>query len=441
VRRIQNRAPVAPRKEAQLKVSPRLCNLPEPAPSFSQGSFPVKISPPNFPARLVAGLIAVLTVSLLLTAGTWWCLWLEEAHIHELAPEFTPEKLQGSALQKRAFEQPDLLVFYGSSELVKEMPNNATQFFADYPTGFRVFPVGKPGSTSLGVAQKIAAVGGNVRGKKVAFSISPGWFLTEVFDPSFYAGNFSEMQAYETAFSADLSRDLKQKLARRMLECPDTLKERPFLRMSLQKLAGKRLVDRLAYGACWPLGRLQVRISRLQDHAEVAFHILDLESQQHHSREPRGLSGLNWNELLKRAAKFANSAAVQNKKNEVARGKYAPGSQDGKLITTIGVAREWGDLELLLRTFQELGAEVLLLSIPVEDIRLEVYGVTKASREEYLTRLARLAGKYRFRLADFRDYVANEGFTVDFLDHLSGEGWLYYNKVLDDFFHDRLPPL
>ena len=401
---------------------------------------PITAAPPAHPAprhpQLLAATIAVTLVALLLTAGTYWSLHLEETHVHALAPEFTPEKLQGAALQKRAFEQPDLLVFYGSSELVKEMPNNATQFFADYPTGFRVFPVGKPGSTSLGVVQKVAAVGPQVRGQKVAFSISPGWFLTEVFDPSFYAGNFSEMQAYETVFSTELSRDLKQRIARRMLDFPDTLKSRPFLRMALQKLSGKRLVDRIAYAACWPLGRLQVRISRLQDHGEVAIHIL--ESDLAEKPKGRGIRGLNWNDLLKKAARFANLTAVQNKKNEVERKKMVPGSQDAAYLTAIGSAREWVDLELLLRTFREMNADVLLLSIPVEDIRLQVYGITKASREEYLRRLSALAAKYNYPVADFREHAANERFTVDFLDHLSGEGWLYYNKMLDDFFHDRL---
>ena len=46
--------------------------------------------------------------------------------------------------RRQAFRQPDLLVMYGSSELAKEMPNNAVQFFEEYPTGFRVFPVGNP---------------------------------------------------------------------------------------------------------------------------------------------------------------------------------------------------------------------------------------------------------------------------------------------------------
>ena len=38
----------------------------------------------------------------------------------------------------------------------------------------------------------------------------------------------------------------------------------------------------------------------------------------------------------------------------------------------------------------------------------------------------------------FRDHENDPAFLVDFLDHLSAEGWLYYNKALDDFFHERL---
>src|SRR4029079_11128958 len=104
-------------------------------------------------------------------------------------------------------------------------------------------------------------------------------------------------------------------------------------------------------------------------------------------------------------------------------------------------AREWTDFELLLRTLNELGAEPLLLSMPVEDIRLEVYGATPKLRNAYVERLDALAEKYRVPLIDFRDHERDPAFLVDFLDHLSGKGWLYYDKALDDFFHDRVSSL
>lgn len=387
-------------------------------------------------SNLIAAGGALLLGALLVWACWICCERLEKRYIHALAPEFNAEKLQGVVLQSHAFEEPELLVFYGSSELGKTMPNNANQFFEDYPTGFRVFPVGKPGTTSLAVLQKVAGVGAGVRGKRLAFSISPGWFFTEIFDPSFYEGNFSEMQAHELAFSSELSHALKRDVARRMLAFPKTLESRPLLGFTLRHLAKDRWIDRVFYGLAWPLGKLQSSVARMQDHVEAAIYILEWDEKL--NPDPRrGLRTLNWNELLKKAAKFVNAAAVQAKRNEIAKKKIPRASRDGVFMQSLVKAREWTDFELLLRTFVELGAKPLLLSIPIEDIRLEAYGISDSSRAAYTGRLRKLAAKYDIPLADFPGSEASPGFTVDFLDHLSGEGWLYYNKALDDFFHGR----
>jgi D-alanine transfer protein len=166
--------------------------------------------------------MALFLAACAVAGGLVYCRDLEARYIHALAPEFTEEKLQGAALQKEAFRQGDLLVLYGSSELVKEMPNNAVEFFSDYPTGFRVFPVGKPGTTALAILQKLAAVGAEARDRKLVYSISPGWYFTEQFDPKYYEGNFSDMQALELVFSRELSHGLKRDVARRMIDYPTT---------------------------------------------------------------------------------------------------------------------------------------------------------------------------------------------------------------------------
>lgn len=385
----------------------------------------------------MAAIIALLIAAALVTAGLQWSRALERRYVHEFAPEFSDSKLQGVALQQEAFHHPDLLVFYGSSELVKEMPNNATEFFENYPTGFRVFPVGKPGTTSLAVLQKAAAVGKAMKGRKVAYSISPGWFFTEVFDPKYYEGNFSELQACQFAFSSDLSWDLKRDVARRMLQYQKTLDDRWLLEFALERLAGDTVVDRVGYGIVWPLGRLQAATGCAQDHVEVALQIMEKAEEGDDGNSPKHVYGLNWNELLKRAAKYANAAATKAKTDEVARKRIPRASRDRTFLQTMASAREWTDIELLMRTFHELGAEPLLLTMPVEDSRLEVYGVSSAARNAYLQRLDGLADEYDFPLLAFREYEKDPTFMVDFLDHLSGKGWLYYNKALDDFYHGR----
>ena len=363
--------------------------------NFALGS-PI-VQNPSPPARrhLSASGLAALLALAALGLGIAWCQQLETRYIHALAPEFTEEKLQGAALQKKAFLQPDLLVLYGSSELVKEIPNNASQFFSDYPTGFRVFPVGKPGTASLTVLQKVAAVGETIRGRKVAYSISPGWFFAETADPQFYEGNFSVMQATEVAFSSHLSWNLRRDISRRMLQYPKTIDEHWALSFALDRLASDRPVDHLLYALIRPLGTLAQLIGRTQDHFEAALHILD-EDERLNPMIKRGLRALNWNELLKKTAQFANATSVQAKKTEVARRKSLKNTRREGFLKAIASAKEWTDIELLMRTFSELGAQPLFLSMPVEDIRLEVYGLQPSARTAYLDRLTQLARQYDF---------------------------------------------
>lgn len=362
---------------------------------------------------------------------------LETRYIHALAPEFIDAKLQGTVLQKRAFAQPNLLVLYGSSELAKEMPNNPCQFFADYPTGFRVFAVGKPGTTALAVLQKVAAVGRDLKGRRLAYSISPGVFFSEVFDPQYYEGNFSDFQALELAFSGQLSRALKRDAARRMLDFPKTLEGKWLLDFTIRRLAGDTAVDRALYAAIMPLGWLHKLVNRGQDHFASALAILGNRANLDRS-SARVPGGLDWNDLLAHASQFANAAAVQAKEEEVAQRRAARSSRGDAIMRAVTNAREWTDIELLMRTFKELGAQPLLLTMPVEDIRLEVYDAPSAVRAIYLDRLNALASRYQFPLVDFREHEKDAAFLVDFVDHLSGKGWLYYDKALDDFFHDRL---
>ena len=390
--------------------------------------------------------IAATVTGVLLACGVNFSNRLESRYVEALSSDLSEPKLQGVTLQKHAFDEPDLLVLYGSSELAKEMPNNAAQFFEDYPTGFRVFRVGQPGSASLLILQKIAAVGDSIDGKKVAFSISPGWFFTEVFDPKYYEGNFSVLQAYEFAFNGKLSHGLKRDIAKRMLRYPKTLENEWLLETALRHLAGDTLKDRALYSFLLPLGRLQCAVGRAQDHFEAVLHII-ADDETLHASSPQtskhGIHPLNWTDLKKRAAKFAINV-ISTKRKEVAQ-KRAKRARDRSpnltptYVQTVAKAGEWTDFELLLRVFQETGAKPLLLSMPVEDIRLEVYGVSTEVRSAYLRRLDALATQYHARLDDFRDHQNDPGFLVDFLDHLSPDGWLYYDKALDDFYHDRTP--
>jgi D-alanine transfer protein len=376
---------------------------------------------------VAAGLATVCALATVLL-----CAKAEQHFIHSFADELGDLKLQGVALQKTAFTQPDLLILYGSSELVSPVPGKASEFFEEYPTGFRVFPVGKPGTTSLAIMQKIAAVGRYIEGRKVVFSISPSFFFSEKVNQDYYEGNFSVLQAREFTFSTHLGKDLKRDAAQRMIQYPETLEGNWTLEFGLKRLAGDTTLDHLLYAAMWPLGTLTNYVGRAQDHIEAGLRIAaNIEEK---NPKPHFIPGLNWNEILRKT-----SVKVKATRPPIAPRltKRPKGSRDADFLKTLKEADEWDDFILLLRTLKEMHADALLISMPLHGPDLETTGVSADARKEYGVELNALASKYGMQLVYFSQYENDPTFFADNLDHPGERGWMLFNKVLDDFYHQR----
>src|SRR6266478_7284178 len=188
------------------------------------------IARPGAP-HLFSALIACALPIAALCGGRLLAICLEEKTIHATAPRDFFIKNQGLALQRAAARAPNILLLYGSSELIDPVPNRASDFFSREPTGFEVCPVGKAGTTSLIILQKLGALGSVLHGRKIAISVSPSSFLTPTVRPEFYDGNFSLPAANGILFGNALDLKLKTDVAKRMLQFPDTLGKDGLLRL------------------------------------------------------------------------------------------------------------------------------------------------------------------------------------------------------------------
>jgi D-alanine transfer protein len=355
------------------------------------------------------------------------------------------QKNRGSALQRAAFRQPDLLPIYGSSELNVANPYHGSALFREYPTGFTIFPIGDLGSTSLIWAQAIAAVGGDLRGKKVALSVPIRTFMNDMADRHAYTANFSRLHASELAFSTRLSFAAKQGIARRMLEYPGTLADDPLLMFALRQLADGSPASRALYYASLPLGKLQNLVLRLQDHWEtLVFVRAQVGLQAVRRRE----SGVDWPTLLSAAEQDTrrraggnpfgfDSAFWASHAPEIAgqKGRYPHAAAERNAEHSA----EWTDLALLLRVIEELGGEPLLLGIPLNGAYYDHLGVSPAIRRAYYERLQGLAREHQVALVDFTGHDSDKYFTVDPNLHLSGIGWVRYGRALDEFVRGQQP--
>src|SRR5213075_1485448 len=138
---------------------------------------------PSFTPHLSSALIACAPTAAIFWGGRLLAVYLEERTIHSTAPRDFFIKNQGLAFESAAARAPDILLLYGSSELIDPIPNRASDFFSREPTGFEVCPVGKAGTTSLIILQKLGALGSELRGRKIAISLSVSSFLVPTLKP------------------------------------------------------------------------------------------------------------------------------------------------------------------------------------------------------------------------------------------------------------------
>jgi D-alanine transfer protein len=386
--------------------------------------------------HLFAGLMALGLAAIILFAAHRILIHFEHATIASTAPEIFALKNQGLAFQRAAAHSPKVLPIYGSSELLRPAaPERGNIFFRTAPTGFQLSPVGGGGAAPLIMLQKVGALGSTLRGKRVAFSLSPGWFCTAKPGTQGYKGNFSPMAATEMVFGTALDFGLKRDIAVRMLQFPETLEQRPFLEFALRRLASGQLLDRVVFCALWPAGKIQTALFELEDHWAALRHI------RRQTKPPPRLQEetVDWPQFIAKASKPkpADVGMIQQP-SRVAR-KITRGSRDVGFLTGIKTSPAWIDLDLLLRCLATVHARPLILSMPLGGTFFDRAGVSRSARDEFYRKLPALVERYHSAVVEFQDHDEDPAFLIRQQPHLTARGWAYYDRALDDFFHGRLP--
>lgn len=396
--------------------------------------------------HLIAGFSAASILIIVLIGFSLHVQSLELRYANALASLNPEQTLRGLAIQRAGFQQSDLLPMFGSSEItLLQNEYEAGIFFNEYPTGFNVMDVANIGASSITLAENLAALGPELKGKKIVISITPANFVMSKLPAEYYAGNFSRLHVYETLFSPYLNTNLKAVIAKRMADFPDTYKDDPFLNFAVFQLAGESRINRALYYLCWPLGELETQVMRIQDHAIVYAYIRDGRISPNVSRSPQSI---DWPGTLAKALAeqkihtASNPLGVEDdqwwKYSYLLTNPAPPGSEDKMFIQRVKIHPEWSDLDILLQALKELGAQPLILSRPMNVRLWEAQGVSEQAQNIYYEKLREAVAPYRFPLVDYQQYGTDIYFSIDQGSHTSREGWIYVNQTLDDFFHGRI---
>lgn len=394
--------------------------------------------------HLLSASLAALIMATSLGIGSSYASQVETRYIHALVSASTLELRTNGAFQRAAIRQPDLLLFYGSSELKTGGPFNGGEFFKTYPTGFAVFGVSRPSADAILILQQAARLGSVLKGKKIVVSFSPQFFLWHETPAGVYEANFSTVDAYEFIFSSALDLTIKESAAKRMLEYHDSLGQEALLKFATENLASGTLGGRLLYLATFPLGKLRLWTLRLGEHWQALADLRGvgglnpdvkrqtsspdwarLEAQATHSSQevagddPFGLTDPFWEE---------NKQRWIEQKNDLF---------DRRFTRMLQESQEWGDLSLLLRELRELGAEPLIVTAPWDGFYYDYRGVSAAARAQYYQRLEQIGHAYGVAVVSFSDHEYDKMFFLD-VGHPSMKGWVNYDQALDAFYHGSL---
>jgi D-alanine transfer protein len=259
------------------------------------------------------------------------------------------------------------------------------------------------------------------------------------------------LHAGELAYTTSLSFQLRQDAARRMLQFPATIANRPLLRFALENLADGSPRSLACYKAVLPLGILHNAVLRYQDHWNVVCYLWRHPAKTLSPSLPRGPTPLDWPsmhrqaEMAYRVHSNSNEFGLDNEKWDRQLRQYTfqrknTGS-DEAFRRTLEQNQEWIDLELLLRELRELGAQPLVLSMPIHGAWYDQCGITCIARRAYYQKLRALGARYHTAVVDFADHDADRTFCNDTLGHLAPSGLVYYDEVYDGFFHGVIAPL
>lgn len=354
-------------------------------------------------------------------------------------------KILGSALPRAALDRADLLITVGASEVL-DRPSlwRAGYFFRDYATGFCPFEIAQRGLSALTIAQVVAGLGNDLRDKRIVVSYTPEMFTGSSLDRRAYRAAFSLLHAHQIVFNPSLSVSTRRDAARRMLHYRGTLKHSPLLLFAMKKLVRGGALAQFLYYLSLPLGKLEELFLGLQDHALVLHSIL----ADHLPAPKKSPHVIDWNfEQMRalRAQKIDVSSNEFGVQNSIWEQHYRSDVRahdqtrlDQRFLSGLRRSVEWRDFDILLRILRDLGAKPLIIGRPMKGVLDDARGPSASARQVFYERMQDVVRAYRFPLVDFHEFDGDPYFVDDALSHTSREGWVYVDRVMDDFFHKRL---
>ncbi|MGW7885325.1 D-alanyl-lipoteichoic acid biosynthesis protein DltD [Staphylococcus xylosus] len=363
----------------------------------------------------------------LVLPASWFAGLINSKTVATQSVALTDQVLKGTLVQDKMYQSDAYYPIYGSSELEKDDPFNPAILLNNRnQVSKKPFLIGTGGSTDLVNAVELGSQYGNLKGKKMAFIVSPQWFTKNGLTQDNFKARISKAQLNQLFNQEQLSPELKQRYAKRLLQFKD-VENRAYLEKVAQGKSQKnknylsnfkdeQLKKIEAIKAVYPLRKSPVShvdpITSKNDSWDDVMTEAEIYGAKHTKTNEFGIRDEYWDLIKKHKRKI-------NRNHEFR-----------------GNSPEFKDLELLVDTLREAGADVDYIIIPSNGKWYDHIGIDKDRRQKIYKKIDKTIvdhGGQTYDMSD-KDY---EPYVVSDAVHIGWKGWVYITKNIDEHMHQK----
>lgn len=339
----------------------------------------------------------------------------------------TDQVLKGTLIQDKMYQSNAYYPIYGSSELEKDDPFNPAFLLNGRKDVLKQpFLIGTGGSTDLVNAVELGSQYENLRGKKMAFIVSPQWFTKHGLTHDNFKARISKGQLNRLFNQNQLSPKLKQRYAKRLLQFKD-VENRPYL----EKVAAGHMPKETQY------------LSKFQDNQlkkiEAVKSIYPLRTSPLSHIDPVTHKNSSWHNI-ESAAESYGEARTKSNQFGIRDEYWGLIKQHKRKINRNYEFRqnspEFNDLKLLVDTLREGGADVEYVILPSNGKWYDHIGIKQERRQKIYDKIDNTIidhGGHTYNMTD-KDY---EPYVVSDAVHIGWKGWVDIAERIEQHMHKK----
>ncbi|MBM2658150.1 D-alanyl-lipoteichoic acid biosynthesis protein DltD [Staphylococcus pseudoxylosus] len=370
--------------------------------------------------------LALFGIFLVLPAS-WFTGLINSKTVATQSVALTDQVLKGTLVQDKMYQSDAYYPIYGSSELEKDDPFNPAILLNNRnQVSKKPFLIGTGGSTDLVNAVELGSQYGNLKGKKMACIVSPQWFTKNGLTQDNFKARISKAQLNQLFNQEQLSPELKQRYAKRLLQFKDVENH-----AYLENVAQGKTQENKNYLSTFKDEQLKK--------IEAIKAVYPLRTSPVSHIDPITSKNDSWNDVMKEAEIYG---AKHTKTNEFGiRDEYWDLIKKHKRKINRNHefrenSPEFKDLELLVDTLREADADVDYIIIPSNGKWYDHIGIDKDRRQKIYKKIDKTIvdhGGQTYDMSD-KDY---EPYVVSDAVHIGWKGWAYITKNIDEHIHQK----